>query len=184
MTRHLTQALADSKIHQDCERAFSETSGLPLAPREVRSWPLPHPEQQLENPVCGPPSQTKQACAACLEAQRQPAVNEHPIEKLTLGRVAKTVNLNRFAFGKQFTKATGIPFTESLARVRIERAKSLLLNPNLRVGEIACEVGFKSLTNFNRAFKRIQGCSPTAYRAQLTWSWEGGAKETDYDPVD
>ena len=44
---------------------------------------------------------------------------------------------------------------------------NLLLNPNLRVGEIAYEVGFQSLTHFNRVFKKILGYSPTEYRSQL-----------------
>jgi AraC-like DNA-binding protein len=51
--------------------------------------------------------------------------------------------------------------------VRIEKAKNLMLNPNLRVSEIAFEVGFQSLTHFNRVFKNILGHSPTGYRAQL-----------------
>jgi AraC-like DNA-binding protein len=51
--------------------------------------------------------------------------------------------------------------------VRIEKAKNLLLNPNLRISEIAYEVGFQSLTHFNRVFKRLMGDSPTDYRAQL-----------------
>ena len=49
----------------------------------------------------------------------------------------------------------------------IEKAKNLLLNPNLRVSEIAFEVGFQSLTHFNRVFKKLLGQSPTEYRAQL-----------------
>ena len=40
-------------------------------------------------------------------------------------------------------------------------------NPNLRVSEIAFEVGFQSLTHFNRVFKRIVGESPTEYRGHL-----------------
>jgi AraC-like DNA-binding protein len=51
--------------------------------------------------------------------------------------------------------------------VRLERAKNLLLNPNLRISEIAYEVGFQSLTHFNRVFKRILGRSPTDYRVRL-----------------
>ena len=54
-----------------------------------------------------------------------------------------------------------------LSRVRIEKSKNLLLNPNLRVSEIAFEVGFQSLTHFNRVFKKILGQSPTEYRVQL-----------------
>jgi AraC-like DNA-binding protein len=66
-----------------------------------------------------------------------------------------------------FKKATGINFTDYVARVRIEKAKNLLLNPNLRISEIAYEVGFQSLTHFNRVFKKILGRSPTDYRTQL-----------------
>jgi len=42
-----------------------------------------------------------------------------------------------------------------------------LLNPNLRVSEIAYEVGFQSLTHFNRVFKKVIGESPTEYRGHL-----------------
>jgi AraC-like DNA-binding protein len=51
--------------------------------------------------------------------------------------------------------------------MRIEKAKNLLLNPNLRISEIAYEIGFQSLTHFNRVFKKIIGQSPTEYRSQL-----------------
>jgi AraC-like DNA-binding protein len=66
-----------------------------------------------------------------------------------------------------FKKATGINFTDYVSRVRIEKAKNLALNPNLRISEIAFEVGFQSLTHFNRVFKRITGVSPTSYRGNL-----------------
>ena len=66
-----------------------------------------------------------------------------------------------------FKKVTGINYTDYVSRVRIESAKNLLLNPNLRVSEIAYEVGFQSLTQFNRMFKRVFGQSPTAFRARL-----------------
>jgi AraC-like DNA-binding protein len=54
-----------------------------------------------------------------------------------------------------------------VSRLRIERAKELLLNPHLRISEIAYEVGFQSLTHFNRVFRRILGKSPTEYRGKL-----------------
>jgi len=94
-------------------------------------------------------------------------INEHQTEDLTLGDVAKAVNTSTFYFCKMFKKATGINFTDYLSRVRIEKSKNLLLNPNLRVSEIAFEVGFQSLTHFNRVFKKILGQSPTEYRAKL-----------------
>lgn len=94
-------------------------------------------------------------------------IQEHQTENLRLGHVAKACNTSTFYFCKMFKKTTGINFTDYLSRVRIEKSKNLLLNPNLRISEIAFEVGFQSLTHFNRVFKKILGHSPTEYRAQL-----------------
>ena len=94
-------------------------------------------------------------------------INQHLNEDLSLGQVAKAVNTSTFYFCKMFKKATGINFTDYVSRRRIENAKNLLLNPNLRVSEIAYEVGFQSLTHFNRVFKKIEGQSPTEYRGCL-----------------
>jgi AraC-like DNA-binding protein len=100
-------------------------------------------------------------------AKAKEFIREHQAENLSLGQVAKAVNTSTFYFCKMFKKVTGVNFTDYVSRVRIEKAKDLLLNPNLRVSEIAYEVGFQSLTHFNRVFKRILGQSPTEYRGQL-----------------
>lgn len=94
-------------------------------------------------------------------------IQQHYSEELSLGQVAKVVNVSTFYFCKMFKKVTGLNFTDYVSRVRVERAKNLLLNPNLRVSEIAYEVGFQSLTHFNRVFKKILGQSPTVYRNQF-----------------
>ena len=95
-------------------------------------------------------------------------IMEHQTEELSLDQVARAVNTSKYYFCKMFKKATGINFTDYLSRIRTERAKNLLLNPNLRVSEIAYEVGFQSLTHFNRVFKRILGRSPTDYRHKFS----------------
>ncbi len=84
---------------------------------------------------------------------------------LCLATVAKAVNTSTFYFCKLFKRATGLTFTAYVARVRIEKAKTLLLDPNRRVSEIAYEAGFQSLTHFNRVFRAIVGQSPSNYRA-------------------
>ena len=94
-------------------------------------------------------------------------IQEHQSEDLSLTEVARSVNASTFYFCKVFKKATGINFTDYVSRVRIEKAKNLSLNPNLRISEIAFEVGFQSLTHFNRVFKKITGMSPSNYRSQL-----------------
>jgi AraC-like DNA-binding protein len=94
-------------------------------------------------------------------------IKQNQSEDISLGQVARAVNTSTFYFCKMFKKVTGINFTDYVSRQRIESAKNLLLNPNLRVSEIAYEVGFQSLTHFNRVFKKIIGQSPTEYRGQL-----------------
>ena len=100
-------------------------------------------------------------------AKAKQFIGEHYTEDLSLGRVASAVHTSLFYFCKLFRKVTGMTFTEYVSRTRIEKSKNLLLNPNLRVSEIAYEVGFQSLTHFNRVFKKIVGTSPTEYRTQL-----------------
>ena len=86
---------------------------------------------------------------------------------ICLATVAKSVNTSTFYFCKLFKRATGLTFTEYLARVRVEKAKTLLLDSNRRVSEVAYEVGFESLTHFNRVFRKIVGQSPSDFRARL-----------------
>src|SRR5690242_8499947 len=92
---------------------------------------------------------------------------DHQAEPLSLGRIAQVANISRHYFCKMFKKATGINFTDYLSRVRVEKSKTLLLNPNSRISEAAFACGFQSMTNFNREFKRVVGRSPTQFRESL-----------------
>lgn len=286
--RPLVEAILKSKIYQDYERSFTDTTGLPMTLTSVDTWQLPHHGRRGENRFCALIAQKSRSCVACLkthehlcrrsmngaqtmvcpvglcdtavpvrignnligflhtgqvfrrkpmEAQFKHAmglaekwemaggrdklrkiyfsskivpprqydsvvklltifsqhlsmlgnqffmhqknaeppaiakarkfIHEHYSEDIKLGRIAEIVDASPFYFCKMFKKTMGIHFTEYVSRVRMERAKNLLLNPNLRISEIAFEVGFRSLTHFNRMFKKILGQSPTAYRMQL-----------------
>ena len=94
-------------------------------------------------------------------------IEKHQAEPLSLGRVAQAANISRHYFCKMFKKATGVNFIDYLSRVRVEKSKALLLNPNSRISEAAFACGFQSMTNFNRAFRRIVGRSPTQFRKSL-----------------
>ncbi len=284
---HLIDALTESELYRDYERAFSETTGLPVSLRPVEAWNLPHHGKKHENPFCEIMAEKSASCASCLRVQEklaqvardkpqtilcetglsdtavpvkigeeligflqtgqifrkkptpelfarvskkladwgvevtaelekvyfetpvltpqhygqmvkllsifaqhlsmlsnqiavrrqneEPAMvakakaflEENQTEDLTLDDVAKAVHVSTFHFCKVFKKATGLTYTEYLSRLRVERAKKLLLNPNLRISEIAYEVGFRSLTHFNRTFKKVAGIAPTDYRKRL-----------------
>ncbi len=108
------------------------------------------------------------------EHQESPAITRARIfiadrfaDELSLDDVAGAVNMSAFYFCKMFKKATGMTFTDYLARIRIEKVKNLLLNPHKRVSEAAFEAGFQSLSQFNRVFRKIAGEAPSVYRDRL-----------------
>jgi AraC-like DNA-binding protein len=94
-------------------------------------------------------------------------IDKHKIEPLSLDDVAKAAGASVFHFCKVFRRATGLKFTDYVARVRLEDARTQLLNPNRRISEVAYDVGFQSLTQFNRVFKRVFGQSPSEFRERL-----------------
>ncbi len=94
-------------------------------------------------------------------------IRDHSDDELSLAAVAKTVNMSATYFSGKFKEVTGINFVEYVARTRIEKARHFLLDPTRRVSEVAFDVGFQSLSQFNRTFKNIVGESPSAYRAKL-----------------
>ena len=94
-------------------------------------------------------------------------VHLHIEEPILLAEVVKHVNVSRFYFCKLFKKATGMTLTEYVARVRVEKAKTLLVDPSLRISEVVYAAGFGSIPQFNNVFKRIVGVPPTAYRVSL-----------------
>ena len=94
-------------------------------------------------------------------------INHHIEDEMTLAKVAQAVNTSSFYFCKVFRQATGLHFLDYIARVRVERAKNLLLNPHSRISEVAFAAGFQSLSQFNRVFKRIVGEQPRVWREKI-----------------
>ena len=94
-------------------------------------------------------------------------ISEHQDEDVSLRQVSSAVNTSAFYFCKMFKQATGLTFTDYLARMRIEKVKNLLLNPHKRISEVAYETGLQSLSQFNRVFRRVTGESPTVWREKL-----------------
>jgi AraC-like DNA-binding protein len=63
-----------------------------------------------------------------------------------------------------FKDSTGLTLTDYINRCRIDWAKRELLRPEIRVSEVAFNVGYQSLSQFNRSFVRIAGVTPTKFR--------------------
>lgn len=91
-------------------------------------------------------------------------IEHHYWEKLSLSKVAHKAKAQPSYFCKRFKKVTGLHFSEYLARVRIEKAKPMLLDSRHFIRDVAVAVGFESIPYFTRVFKQITGQSPRQYR--------------------
>jgi len=94
-------------------------------------------------------------------------IRDHFCDELSLETVAKVANMSAGYFSEQFKASTGSCFVDFVGRARVEEALHLLQDPHQRISEIAFQVGFQSLSQFNRVFKVVVGKAPTEFRAEL-----------------
>ena len=93
-------------------------------------------------------------------------IQENSDNALSLREVAGAVQLSPNHFSEKFKAVTGINFADYVARLRFEKVRTLLANTDRSITEIAFGVGFQSLSQFNRVFKRLAGESPRQYRSR------------------
>jgi AraC-like DNA-binding protein/ligand-binding sensor protein len=102
-------------------------------------------------------------CVACAKVFAQ----AHLAGAVKTRDAAHEAHVTEEYFCRVFKAATGMTFSEYVARARVEQAKQLLANPALRVTDVAFAAGFQSIPHFNHVFKRHNGTSPKQYRARL-----------------
>lgn len=91
-------------------------------------------------------------------------IEEHYQEKLKLSDVADQVYVSQWHLSKLLNRHMEQNFSEILNNVRIEKARGLLKDPALRIGDIAEQVGFLDIAHFSRVFKKQVGKSANDYR--------------------
>ncbi len=84
-------------------------------------------------------------------------------KKLDVNRLASMVNMSISTFHRTFKDVTSTSPIQYIKKVRLTKAKTLLLEDHSRVNEAAAEVGYESTTQFSREFKRYFGRSPVEY---------------------
>ena len=88
-------------------------------------------------------------------------------DELTLGEMAQSAELSPAHFSRMFRKSTGETPHQFVLRQRVERAKEMLRQAEMRVLDVAVACGFKTQQHFARVFRRICGASPTEYRYEV-----------------
>lgn len=120
-----------------------------------------------------------QKAASLREETRSPVKNGHVISRaeryvaenfcdpgISLNSVAKYVGLSAAHFSTVFSQTTGRSFVNYLTSMRIERAKKLLAQTNMKLSAIAMEIGYNEPNYFSHVFRKMEGISPKEYRSR------------------
>lgn len=99
-------------------------------------------------------------------------VQRHYAEDMALEDAAASMGMSPFYFSRQVKAVTGKTFLDYLTSYRIEKAKKRLTSTDLSVSDVGHSVGYADSNYFTKAFKKVVGCTPTAYRNTVVSSTE------------
>ncbi|GIP33331.1 helix-turn-helix domain-containing protein [Paenibacillus sp. J2TS4] len=85
-------------------------------------------------------------------------------EELSIDRFAERMGMSVGHFSRTFKEEVGEKYVEYIAKVRLAQAKRLLLETDLKIDEIAEQVGYWGRNSFIRIFRRYEGTTPAKYR--------------------
>lgn len=92
------------------------------------------------------------------------AMRNHIDQPLSLGSMARIALASRYHFNRTFRQVTGVPPSQFLYALRLEKARRLLLLTQRKVIDICYDVGYNSVGTFTRRFTDLLGVSPTTFR--------------------
>lgn len=92
------------------------------------------------------------------------SLEEDPAQELNVRDAARQCHMSESYFSHLFKKETGVSFVDFVNRQRIRRAARLLESSDLRIGEIAAQVGLENPNYFSVLFRKWKGESPQEYR--------------------
>lgn len=87
-------------------------------------------------------------------------------EKIDLGEIARRFGVSKFHFVRRFKSVTGITPIRYVNLLRSDRVKEKLLDTDLSITRIALDARYEDLSTFNKSFRKLNGCSPSVYRAK------------------
>lgn len=111
-------------------------------------------------------SQLREQMITCEIHKVKKYIEENYHKNISLKHIAQRFYMNPVYLGQLFRKTYGVYFKKFLLQLRIQQAKKLLRTTDLRIYEIAEQVGFGSVDYFVTQFEKMEGFTPTEYRKQ------------------
>lgn len=99
-----------------------------------------------------------------LDIEFKSTIQHNIYSNLSLDELARLCHLSTSSFKRKFNEVFKSSPKKYISQKKIEKAAALLKSDNLRISDIAYDVGFDSLATFNRNFTSTYGKSPTEYR--------------------
>lgn len=94
-------------------------------------------------------------------------IDAHYCDNISLKGIAAKFYMNAVYLGRLFRKSYGMYFNEYVLALRVQEAKKLLRQTDLRMYEIAARVGFQNADYFVTQFEKLEQLTPTEYRNKL-----------------
>ncbi len=91
-------------------------------------------------------------------------IDMHISEDISNSQIAKDFNISVYYLSHIFKSVTGTNIREYRNELKLTKAKLLLKNTDMSIGQIACDVGFESVSYFTEVFSRSEKISPKKYR--------------------
>lgn len=128
---------------------------------------LAHTKEHAEDAKAAKEPEEAAAAGSFIAQNAVKYIEENYMEKLKLSDVADHVYVSQWHLSKILNQHVEKSFSDILNQVRIEKAKELLWEPSLRIGDIAEKVGFLDMAHFSRVFKKFTGLSANEFRNQM-----------------
>ena len=93
-------------------------------------------------------------------------IKQHIDEAITLNQIAAYIGVNESYLSRVFKSKTGTSIKNRINTIKMEKAKELLANTNLKIYEIAMQLGLENTTYLSRLFHQYTGTTPMEYRNQ------------------
>lgn len=91
-------------------------------------------------------------------------ISAHLTEPISIDQLAASAHMSRSYFMEQFRKLAGMSAITYVNHLRVRHACELLRTTERSAAQIAFDSGFRNLSNFNRHFRKVIGCTPVEYR--------------------